>query len=86
MGLAHWPGHITPTVSHATASSLDYLPTILALAGVDLPTDRSFDGVDLAPVLFGGASKVRDFLFMSDTGGGDEDGNVTSVRYLNFKA
>lgn len=49
-----------------------------------LPTDRSFDGVDLAPVLFGGAEKVRDFLFMSDTT--DGIGNVTSVRYQHWKA
>jgi arylsulfatase A-like enzyme len=84
MGLAHWPGHISPRVSNATVSSLDYLPTILALAGVPLPADRSFDGVDLAPLLFGGADKVRDFLFMSDTI--DKRGNVTSVRYLNYKA
>ena len=83
-GLAHWPGHIEPTVSTATVSSLDYLPTILALAGVPLPADRSYDGVDLAPLLFGGAAKVRDFLFMSDTT--NRDGNVTSVRYLNWKA
>ena len=83
-GLAHWPGHITPRVSNATVSSLDYLPTILALAGVELPTDRSFDGVDLAPLLFGGAESVRDFLFMPDTIGGEE--NVTSVRYRQWKA
>ena len=84
-GLAHWPGHIPAgLVTGATASSLDYLPTILALAGVPLPTDRSYDGVDLAPLLFGNASSVRDFLFMSDTI--DGAGNVTSVRYKNWKA
>ena len=84
MGLAHWPGRISPRVSNATVSSLDYLPTILALAGVPLPADRTFDGVDLAPLLFGGADKVRDFLFMADTTNGE--GNITSVRYQNYKA
>ena len=84
-GLAHWPGHIPAgLVTGATASSLDYLPTILALAGVKLPADRSYDGVDLAPLLFGNASSVRDFLFMSDTI--DGAGNVTSVRYRQWKA
>ena len=84
-GLAHWKGKIPAgTVSNATVSSLDFLPTILALAGVPLPADRSFDGVDLAPVLFDGAAKVRDFLFMGDTT--SRVGNVTSVRYLNYKA
>jgi len=83
-GLASWPGKIAPGVSGATVSSLDFLPTILALAGVSLPADRSFDGVDLAPVLFDGAASVRDFLFMGDTT--SRAGNVTSVRYKNFKA
>ena len=84
---AHWPSKITPgVISDATVSSLDFLPTILALAGVNLPTDRSYDGVDLAPVLFDGASSVRDFLFMTDTLGGAKHANVTSVRYKNYKA
>lgn len=60
------------------------MPTILALAGVPLPTDRTYDGVDLAPLLFGGAPSVRDFLFMPDTSNGE--GNVTSVRYKQYKA
>lgn len=84
-GLANWPGHIPAgVVSHATVSSLDFLPTILALAGVPLPTDRSYDGFDLAPLLFGNASGVRDFLGMPDTS--NERGNVTAVRYKQWKA
>ena len=84
-GLASWPGKIAAgSVSHATVSSLDFLPTILALAGVPLPADRTYDGVDLAPLLFGNATSVRDFLFMPDTI--DEAGNVTSVRYKHWKA
>ena len=87
-GLASWPGKIKPgIISNATVSSLDFLPTILALAGVPLPTDRSFDGVDLGPLLFDGQQSVRDFLFMGDTtgGGGPRGGNITSVRYKNWK-
>jgi arylsulfatase A-like enzyme len=84
-GLAHWPGHIpAQLVTGATVSSLDFLPTILALAGVPLRSDRSYDGVDLAPLLFGNATSVRDFLFMSDTSNGM--GNITSVRYKQYKA
>ena len=84
-GLAHWPGKIPAgAVSHATVSSLDFLPTILALAGVPLPADRTYDGVDLAPLLFGNATAVRDFLFMPDVI--DLAGNVTSVRYRQWKA
>jgi len=51
VGLAHWPGTIAPGVSGALASSLDYIPTVLSFAGVALPTDRSFDGIDLTALL-----------------------------------
>ena len=83
-GLAYWKGKINPLVSNATVSSMDYLPTILSLAGVPLPTDRQYDGKDLTPLFSGEVASVRDFLFMDDTIGGQE--NVTSVRYKNFKA
>jgi arylsulfatase A-like enzyme len=55
--IAYMPGKIAPGVSSALASSLDIVPTFLALAGYPLPTDRSFDGLDLSPVLFGGATQ-----------------------------
>jgi arylsulfatase A len=87
-GLASWPGKILPgVISNATVSSLDFLPTILKLAGVPLPSDRSYDGTDLSPLLFDGQESVRDFLFMGDTtgGGGPRGGNITSVRYKNWK-
>ena len=33
------------SVSHALTSTLDIVPTIAKLAGVALPTDRTFDGM-----------------------------------------
>ena len=63
VGLARWPGMISPRVCDALASSLDCLPTILALAGVKLPTDRVYDGIDLAPVLFKGIEQGHTNLF-----------------------
>ena len=52
VGLARWPGKIQPgRVSGATLSSMDYLPTMLALAGVELPADRVYDGLDVSSVL-----------------------------------
>ena len=39
--IASWPGRIAAgSVSDVLASTLDYLPTIAAVAGVRLPTDR----------------------------------------------
>ncbi len=46
-----WPGRIKPTVSAATAHSVDLLPTIATLAGVD-SADVQTDGIDLGPHLF----------------------------------
>ena len=53
VGVVSWPGKIKSAVtSHVLASSLDYVPTILHLAGIELPADRTFDGKDLGSVLF----------------------------------
>ncbi len=63
--LLSWPGHIpADLVTDDPVSTLDVLPTFLAAAGVDLPTDRSFDGVDLMPHLNGqSASAPHDTLY-----------------------
>ncbi|MDA0684644.1 MAG: sulfatase [Bacteroidetes bacterium] len=60
-----WPGRIpADLVSDDPVSTLDILPTFLAAAGVELPTDRSFDGVDLMPHLNGQtASAPHDTLY-----------------------
>jgi hypothetical protein len=53
VGVVSWPGKVRAgAVSHVLASALDYVPTVLALAGVPLPKDRTFDGLDLAPIIF----------------------------------
>lgn len=59
--IAWWPGGIKQpgTVSHALSSTLDILPTCLALAGAPLPKDRVIDGVDLTPVLRGTGPSPR---------------------------
>lgn len=48
------PGKIKAgMVYERPASSLDLFPTVVALAGGKLPTDRAYDGVDLLPYLSG---------------------------------
>jgi len=62
--VACWPGKIPPgSVSHDPAITLDVMPTILAAAGVDPPTDRKLDGVNLLPLLTGGKSPAPRKLF-----------------------
>ncbi len=50
-GLFWWPGVIEPRVEMDPASTLDVLPTVFGLCGVDLPDDRSLDGRDIRPLL-----------------------------------
>jgi arylsulfatase A-like enzyme len=52
-GLIQWPDQIKPgTVVTTPCSTLDYLPTIAKLLGLDLP-DRPYDGIDILPILKG---------------------------------
>lgn len=62
-GIFWWPGKIKPSVTTALGSTLDLLPTLLMLAGAELPKDRPLDGFDLGPVLFDGAAGPRDTFF-----------------------
>ena len=80
--IAHWPGMIKPgTVSPAIGSNLDMMLTIAHLAGFTLPSNRSYDGVDLSPVLFDGSNQGHDYLFHPDF-----FGILSAVRYNQYKA
>ncbi len=52
--LAWWPGKITPrTVCDAITSEMDVLPTLVKLAGGEVPTGHKIDGKDIWPLLSG---------------------------------
>lgn len=57
------PGKIKPGVITDMGSTLDLLPTIAGLAGVNVPADRPYDGYDLTGVLRQGAASARDEMF-----------------------
>eukprot|EP01047_Picozoa_sp_COSAG01_P035205 COSAG01_NODE_2685_length_7253_cov_6.363153_6_plen_171_part_00 len=62
-------------VSHALTTTMDYLPTVVALSGIAvLPTDRTYDGRDLSPVLLHGSPTHHSHLFFSV--GGEAFGGV----------
>lgn len=86
VGLARWPGRIAPRVSNATVSTLDFLPTILSLAGVSLPTDREYDGMDLSRVLLEASETGHETLFHPNSGASGEPGQLDAVRWQNYKA
>lgn len=48
-----WPAKLKPGAYDQPVIALDLLPTAVALAGGQLPTDRVLDGVDLMPYLTG---------------------------------
>ncbi|HEX6998979.1 MAG TPA: sulfatase-like hydrolase/transferase [Gammaproteobacteria bacterium] len=67
--VVHGPGIAPNTQSHAFAHAADLFPTILELAGLEVPSNVSdasgtgevpLDGVSLMPVVMGNAESVRD--------------------------
>jgi len=80
--IMRWPGTIPAgTVSQALTTSLDFLPTLVGLAGGTLPEDRIIDGCDLRPLLSGGegADSPREvfFYYLKD--------NLEAVRFGPWK-
>jgi len=57
----HWPSRIKPGVQPGLGTTMDLLPTFLALAGTELP-GHALDGVDLSPTLIDGAESPRNVV------------------------
>src|SRR6266513_1579516 len=59
-----WTGHLpAPGIYDQPISSLDIVPMAAALAGVPLPTDRDYDGLNMIPYLTGAQSSPQRTLF-----------------------
>lgn len=53
-GIVRWPGRVPQGVStELLTTSMDWYPTLAALAGAELPSDRPIDGKDIREILFG---------------------------------
>lgn len=67
-----WPGTLLAGQIYPwPVSSLDVFPTALALAGVAMPTNQVYDGVNLLPYLTGrNSNRPHDTLFWRMGGGG----------------
>ncbi|KAJ8037946.1 Arylsulfatase G [Holothuria leucospilota] len=62
--LAYWPGTIEGgRVSDELVSMMDIYPTIASLAGIDMPGNRIYDGIDISNILldkpFSSKNRVR---------------------------
>ena len=54
--LVRWPGHVPAgKMSDELCTMMDWLPTLAKLAGAEPPRDRTIDGGDIRPLLFGEA-------------------------------
>jgi len=50
-GIIRWPGHTQPGQTCDTpVCGVDLLPTLCAVAGVDVPSDRTIDGTSILPI------------------------------------
>jgi arylsulfatase A-like enzyme len=86
-----WPGKVPAGEDYeAPVSSLDAFATSLALAGVPMPTDRKFDGLNIVPFLTGEKkSTPRGLLFWRAGVGARHairEGNWKLVRARNRPA
>ena len=65
--IAQWPGTISKgIVSNEPAMNIDLFPTLVALAGGQLPNDRDIDGKNITAMLTGNAASPHEALFLFD--------------------
>ncbi|XP_038664359.1 N-acetylgalactosamine-6-sulfatase, partial [Scyliorhinus canicula] len=78
--IAWWPGHIPAgQVSQQLGTAMDLFTTSLTLAGLQPPTDRQLDGIDLSPVLLQNKIIHRPVFYYR----GNE---LMAVRFGGYKA
>jgi len=56
-GMIKWPSKIKPGKSNQMVSIHDFVPTLAAIIGADLPNDRPYDGVDQGAFFLGKQDK-----------------------------
>jgi arylsulfatase A-like enzyme len=85
--IVSWPGRITRgATTGELASTIDFYPTLLELAGIEQRPDTLFDGISLAPVLTGAAADTgRDAVFNFFPHGGPGRPPGVTVRHGNWK-
>ncbi len=78
--IARWPGQIPPGVSSdAITMNFDLFPTLIALAGAEVPKDRTIDGKNIWSVLQGGEQSPHEYLYFFN------NQEITAVRSQRWK-
>jgi arylsulfatase A len=66
--IAKWTDKIPAgTVSNEPAMNIDIFPTLVKLAGGELPADREIDGLDMMPMLIENADSPHEALYLFDS-------------------
>jgi len=91
-GIFFWPGTIaTGRVSSEPAGTVDLLPTVCGLLGIDKPEGVHLDGSDLSPLLMnraGGFSRHQPLFFLlptSDPAATVREGRFALVAYRDYE-
>ncbi|MDG2224254.1 MAG: sulfatase-like hydrolase/transferase [Rubripirellula sp.] len=61
--IAYWPDHVPPGTCNRIVDASDFVPTLLELAGAELPAAAGDDGISFAPWLFGKEGPEREAAF-----------------------
>ncbi|MGF1580251.1 MAG: sulfatase [Gemmataceae bacterium] len=80
--IMRWPGRIEPgTKTNETAATIDILPTIAKITGAKVPQDRTIDGKDISPLVFGepGAKTPHEYYILLH-----RDGCVRSGKWKYY--
>lgn len=84
--IVRWPANIQPgTVVRAPITSPDLFPTLLAAVGASMPPERPRDGIDLLPLIEGGAAPERAIFWHYPHYGNQGGAPAAAVRRGDWK-
>ncbi|XP_077995692.1 arylsulfatase G-like [Glandiceps talaboti] len=86
--LVYWPGRIKPgVVCDSLLSTMDIFPTMASIAGVAMPPNRKFDGIDISDVIFHGKRIYESrALFHPNSLSAGIVGDLDTIRVGKYKA
>lgn len=86
--IARWPGTIPAgQISNEATMNIDLFPTLVGLAGGNIPDDRPIDGKDILPLLTQGAPSPHEalYLFQNDRIAGVRSGQWKLVVESSYR-
>ena len=79
-GMIKWPGKIAPGKSNGMVAIHDFFPTLAGIIGVELPTDRAYDGIDQSDFFLGKQENSNRESFITFI-----ENEVAAVRWHQFR-